>query len=274
LKFEERGHGCSVMTHENVKGLPNEMAPYCDPGRAVEDLVKMYKDAAAELNDGFVRLEFCVECGRPSCGHKHFDLDLSEMLDTRKVPDPRNPGELMYDYGHCPGGGRVEMIARMLAVRDVYRRKDVKDVKEERRLAAWAADAAPTNEGLMQRATEIWEAARPGIEWADRKKELSAKLRADLGAQDKSDEEIAAGVEEAVKKYVAENPKPADSKFNVDVPKSKAYTDPFYADAVNNARESVWAQAKAGGKSHKRRLDKILKRLRKTRKLHKSSVTI
>jgi hypothetical protein len=267
LKFEERGHGCSVMTHENVKGLPNEMAPYCDPGRAVEDLVKMYKDAAAELNDGFVRLEFCVECGRPSSGHKHFNLDSTEMLDARKVPDPRNPGELMYDYGHCPGGGRVEMIARMLAVRDVYRRKDIKDVKEERRLAAWAADAAPINEGLMKRATAIWDAARPGIEWADRRKQLSARVRADLGAQDKSDEEIAAGVEEAVKKYVAENPKPADAKFNVDVPKSKAYTDPFYADAVNNASDSVWAKAGKGGKSYKRRITKnIVKRLRKTRK--------
>jgi len=272
LKFEERGHGCSVMTHENVKGLPNEMAPYCDPGRAVEDLVKMYKDTAAELNDGFVRLEFCVECGRPSSGHKHFNLDLTEMLDTRKVPDPRNPGQLMYDYGHCPGGGRVEMIARMLAVRDVYRRKDVKDIKEERRLAAWAADAAPINERLMKRATAIWEAARPGIEWADRKKELTAKVKADLGAQGKSDEEITAGVEEAIKKYVAENPKPAEAKFNVDVPKSKAYTDPLYANAENNAKDSVWTQA--GGKSYKRRLDKILKRLRKTRKLHKSTVAI
>ena len=273
LKFEERGHGCSVMTHENVKGLPNEMAPYCDPGRAVEDLVKMYKDTAAELNDGFVRLEFCVECGRPSSGHKHFNLDLTEMLDTRKVPDPRNPGGLMYDYGHCPGGGRVEMIARMLAVRDVYRRKDVKDIKEERRLAAWAADAAPINEGLMKRATAIWEAARPGIEWADRKKELTAKVKAGLGAQDKSDEEIAAGVEEAIKKYVAENPKPADAKFNVDVPKSKAYTDPFYADAENNTRNSVWTQGgQGGGKSYKRRITKnIVKRLRKTRKSNRKN---
>jgi len=270
LKFEERGHGCSVMTHENVKGLPNEMAPYCDPGRAVEDLVEMYKDTAAELNDGFVRLEFCVECGRPSSGHKHFNLDLTEMLDTRKVPDPRNPGQLMYDYGHCPGGGRVEMIARMLAVRDVYRRKDVKDIKEERRLAAWAADAAPINERLMKRATAIWEAARPGIEWADRKKELTAKVKADLGAQGKSDEEITAGVEEAIKKYVAENPKPADSKFNVDVPKSKAYTDPMYADAENNARDSVWSQLSQGGKSYKKRITKnIVKRLRKTRKASK-----
>jgi hypothetical protein len=159
------------------------------------------------------------------------------------------------------------MIARMLAVRDVYRHKDVKDIKEERRLAAWAADAAPINEGLMKRATAIWDAARPGIEWADRRKQLSARVRADLGAQDKSDEEIAAGVEEAVKKYVAENPKPADAKFNVDVPKSKAYTDPFYADAVNNASDSVWAKAGKGGKSYKRRITKnIVKRLRKTRK--------
>ena len=270
LKFEERGGGCSVMTHENVKGLPPDSAPYCEAGRAVEDLVKMYKDAAAELNDGFVRLEFCVECGRPSSGHKHFNLDSTEMLEPRKIPDPKNPAIEIVDYGNCPGGGRVEMIARMLAVRDVYRRKGVKDIKEERRLAAWAADSAPINEGLMKRATAIWNTARPGIEWADRKKDLATKLKIDLGAQGKSDEEIAAAVEEAVKKYVAENPKPAESKFNVDVPKSKAYTDPLYADAENNARDSVWSQASQGGKSYKKRITKnIVKRLRKTRKSSK-----
>jgi hypothetical protein len=274
LKFEERGHGCSVMTHENPKGLENNEAPYCPTGRAVPELITKYKEAAARLNEGYTRLEFCVTCGRPSNGHQHFDLTLTAMLDTPKIPDPRHPGEEKYDYGACPGGGRPEMLARMLAVRDIYRRRDLRDTTEERKQAALAADAAPKNPELMARAEALWAAAQPGLIWLEAQKAAgdaaaAAAATAGQNAVQQRDAGIAARTA-----YATANPKPADVSWDIAAPKTKAYNDPLYtaSNAVNNVDYTDWlngpapvpapapAAAPAGGGSIKKRLS--LKRRR------------
>lgn len=83
---------------------------------------------------------------------------------AQRRPDPGHPGRFIFDYATCPGGGRIELIARMLAVRDVYAHSDIKNPLEERRVAAIAADAAPLDPAYIARATAIF--AQPE---ADRK---------------------------------------------------------------------------------------------------------
>ena len=163
LKFDERGDGCSVMTHENPERLPHEEAPFCPDKKSVDSIRQKYLDAAVRLSDGYYHLEFCVECGRPCSGHQHFNLDLSGMVQVNLLQGEN--GRLTADYGTCTGGGRVEMIARMLAVRDIYNRKDIHDSVEERRIAAEAADAAPLNPELMARAQAIWDKAPADRKW-------------------------------------------------------------------------------------------------------------
>lgn len=165
LKFDERGEGCSVMTHENPEGLPHELAPFCPNKKSVDSIRQKYLNAAINLTGEYYHLEFCVECGRPCSGHQHFKLDLSAMEDLRLIPSVSNPARLVPDYGVCTGGGRVEMIARMLAVRDIYNRTDINNSVEERRLAAEAADAAPLNPELMARAKAIWDKAPADRKW-------------------------------------------------------------------------------------------------------------
>jgi len=248
LKFEERGYGCAYMTHENPKGLGHSKAPFCAEGRAVLELVNKYKAGGRALADGYSHLEFCVECGRPCSGHKHFNFDMTAMVDNQQIPDPRHPGQMMYDYGNCPGGGRPELIARMMAVRDVYRRKDLKNVVEERRIAALAADAAPTNAALMARANALWLVARPSIEWNERKGAAAAAARAAAAAAanaagkpgSESEKDQTRAALEASAAFVAANPEPPLVKWNVDVPKTKKYNDPLYANDENDPDFAGW----------------------------------
>lgn len=248
LKFEERGYGCAYMTHENPKGLGHSKAPFCAEGRAVLEIVNKYKAAGRALADGYSHLEFCVECGRACSGHKHFALDMTTMVDNQQIPDPRHPGQMMYDYGKCPGGGRPELIARMMAVRDVYRRKDLRDVVEERRVAALAADAAPNNAALMARANALWLLAKPGIEWNERKGAAAAAAKATAKAaaeaarknDAESEKDQTKAALAAAAAFVAANPEPPLIKWNIAVPKTKAYADPIYADNVNDPEFNGW----------------------------------
>jgi len=236
LKFEERGHGCSVMTHENPEGKGPSAAPYCPTGRAIPEMIQKYTTAARALTDGYARLEFCVECGRPSSGHQHFNFDLTELIAPLKKPDPHHPGQMTDDYGACPGGGRPEMIARMMAVRDVYRRRNIRNVVEERRAAAAAAEAAPLNPALMARANALWDAAQPGLQWYQREKE--AMDAAEVAGQTKT--EIREARAAARRAFAAANPRPADIKWDIPAPKTKKYNDPLYSDSVNDAEYARW----------------------------------
>lgn len=239
LSFDERGAGCSVMTHVNLKG-PDAEPPYCQTDKQVAEIVAKYKAAGAAFDEGYTRLEWCVDCGCPGSGHKHFSLDLTRMIEHAKIPDPKHPGEMKYDYGTCPGGGRPELIARMLAVRDVYRRRNIRDPKEERKQAALAADKAPLNAGLMARARALWDAAQPGLTWRNNRQDaITAAVKA---AHGKTDKELRVVKEDASKAFIAANPMPPDVDFDVPVPKSKKYNDPLYErDAVaDNADYARW----------------------------------
>lgn len=268
VSFEERGDGCSVMTHINPKGLEPMKAPYCPADKQVNTIFQKYKDAGERLDgDGYVRLEWCVECGRPSSRHQHFNLDATEMIDHRKIPDPKNPGYTIYDYGSCPGGGRPEMIARMMAVGDVYRRRDIRDPKEERRLAAEAADKAPLDPALMAKAQELWDSAQPHLEWLIRRE--SAVKEATKDADDTAPiEKIREAEKTAKAAFDAANPRPPSVDFSF--PRSKMYNDPLYEreDATNDPDYKQWLTgAPAGGRlSFKRRRGKTPKKARRTRK--------
>jgi hypothetical protein len=173
---------------------------------------------------------------------------MTAMIDNNNVPDPRHPGQMMVDYGNCPGGGRPELIARMMAVRDVYRRRDLKDVVEERKIAAIAADAAPRNAALMARANALWLVAKPGIEWNERKgaaaaaAKAAAKAAAEAEGKSDKDSEIdqTRAALAASAAFVAANPEPPLVKWNIDVPKTKAYADPLHSDNVNDPDFNGW----------------------------------
>jgi len=270
VSFEERGEGCSVMTHVNSKGL----SPYCAADKQVNALVQKYTEAAKRLDDGYVRLEWCVECGRPSSRHQHFNFDATEMIDHQKIPDPKNPQLTIYDYGSCPGGGRPEMIARMLAVGDVYRRRDIRDPKEERRLAAEAADKAPLDPALMARARELWASAQPYLDWLTRRElAVNAATAAIAATADKEQKRAAEKTAKAA--FDAANPRPPSVDFSF--PRSKMYIDPLYEGETNDPDYNQWlnsgpgpapAPAPAGGRhSFKRRRGKTPKKVRNTRKL-------
>jgi hypothetical protein len=71
------------------------------------------------------------------------------------------------DYGSCSGGGRAEMFARVLAIREVLRTYTGTDKKTLRRLCAVAAVKAPLDAALMARATAIAAAAPADRAWGN-----------------------------------------------------------------------------------------------------------
>lgn len=157
LQFAERDGGCAYIGHENPTGLTADHYPYCQKDFVVQEIVDKYKAAAEELDPGVPpHMEWCVECGRPSVGHEHFNTsDPTGKEDPPKKPDPHHPERMIYDYGKCAGGGRAELFARILAIRAVYRDAGITDPKTERLTAALAADEAPNDADLMARGQAI-----------------------------------------------------------------------------------------------------------------------
>lgn len=156
LKHEERAKGCAYMQHA-YDVYDAKKAPYCSPAEQVKSLWQKYKDYQEALPrseiGAAVPLEFCAICGRPCHGHAHFDL----ANPGRIIKAPVQGGQIQ--YGFCLGGGRAEMIARMLAVRQViHAHKDdaEPDYAAIRSEAAYAADAAPLDAALMARAQAIF----------------------------------------------------------------------------------------------------------------------
>ena len=169
LVSEERTEGCVYMTHPNDKQNPLENAPYCADNLLLQEIRDKYNSPAtrARIDQilGFTgwKLTFCVECGRPCADHNHFDLNNPPGI----VPNPGAAPGAHYreNYGVCTGGGKPELYARILAIREVYRSAgNTTTPHAERTLAAIAADNAPTNEALMARAQAIF--ARPAAERA------------------------------------------------------------------------------------------------------------
>ena len=163
LQYEQRENGCAYMGHDNPKHLDSTKHPYCQKNFVVEELRDKYLRLGRRL-DPYApdHLEFCVECGRPCWHHQHFKLDGSGFEPNRLVGEE---GRRHIDYGTCTGGGRAELFARILAIRDVYANKNIKKPKEERRAAAMLADESPKNAAIMERAKKIFSEESSKRKW-------------------------------------------------------------------------------------------------------------
>lgn len=199
-----RGSGCSYMTHENPKRLDASHTPFCQPEFVVRELLDKYKQAAARIQPDLPaearHIEVCVECGRPCLGHQHFAIDaagtITGLVPARLIPDPANPSRMIYDYATCAGGGRPELFARMLAVRDIYTNMGLKNPKEERAVAALHADTAAFDPAYVARGKAI--ADMPPAERAFNTKVPRIKKYNDPAYEDVSEEEAPAVTNEAM----------------------------------------------------------------------------
>jgi len=157
LQYEQREGGCAYITHANSKHLAASEAPFCRDDFLVQAIKDRYITLGQQIDpDGFVHLEFCVECGRPCWNHQHFNLDDAApgLVAHRMVADA--DGHQHIDYGTCSGGGRAELYARILAVRDVFAKAGpVRSAAAEREEAAAAADAAAKDPAMLARGAAI-----------------------------------------------------------------------------------------------------------------------
>ena len=133
LVSDERTHGCSYMSH------------ICKEYNQVKELADKYRKAVTA--DG--KLEWCVVCGRPSTGHQHLTNDDPPV----RIPHTGGQANL---FTKCDGGGRPEMFARLLAIRQVLKENEGDEDKFEiRRRCALAADSAYKNTELMARGEQL-----------------------------------------------------------------------------------------------------------------------
>ena len=199
-----RSSGGIYMTHENPKKLRDSKAPYCKKELVVKSLLEKYRKMAPIIDASYarglpIRLEFCVECGRACLKHQHIDITsaIPRLVPPKMKPDPSNPRQMIHDYATCAGGGRVELVARMLAVRDVYKYSLIKDPVKEREKAAFAADKAPNMKYYMDRATSIIN--KPPAERTFNTKVPNVKKYNNIGYEDIKEENAKAAYEEAIK---------------------------------------------------------------------------
>ena len=147
LSYISRDAGCTYVVHPNPDALPGALAPYCKPQNIIKDIRDKYVAAA-----GGGRLEVCAECGRACVGHQHFDLNDPPGLEPHHLTATGNP-----DYARCDGGGRLEQIARIVAVRHAVKGAGDMDAKDLRVVAGLAAESAGTasDPDIMLQATRI-----------------------------------------------------------------------------------------------------------------------
>ena len=152
------------MTHRRIQGESIDKAPYCSKKFAIQELVDWYHDTAHDLvkNDYggheppplSYALRFCIECGAPSASHEHIGgtLEDPELLPHQAA-------------GICTGGGRRELVARILAVRDVFESKQYTDPMEERKAAAITAIRKCRDPLLLDRADAILAQEKNSRKW-------------------------------------------------------------------------------------------------------------
>ena len=158
LQQEYRRGGCAYIVHDSMGVSDTNKSPWCQKHLVVKELYDKYYSAWKRLHPTGYLLEFCVTCGRPSCGHKHFDLnDPPNIIEyQRSATDDPMEGA----YTKCMGGGRPEMIARLLAIKKVIKEQEFGTDIEQRKACALAADLAPRNEELMAKARLIFNRER------------------------------------------------------------------------------------------------------------------
>lgn len=155
LVSDERTHGCAYITHKHPTGM------------LVDEVFNKYNAIREQLMPSG-KLEWCVECGRPSLAHQHFTLDDVPTLIQFKIGENGIP-----IFDKCMGGGRAEMFARLLAInRELEKyseeektmkkmnnfndyRAEEQRMKEIRRACAVAADRVPLDAELMEKGREI-----------------------------------------------------------------------------------------------------------------------
>ena len=160
LESVTRGAGCIYMTHPNPQGLPDSESPFCNPALVNKRMLDFYRKKGREIDPNYIpnvqdHLEFCIECGRPSYNHKHFSFE--------------NFYELLNQGGAavCNGGGRVEMFARVLAIRKSF--KDAPTDNLDYRIdASEAASDAPIDRELMAEAARKYASITQIAEGRDR----------------------------------------------------------------------------------------------------------
>ena len=164
LQFDSRDTGCTYMTHDNSKSLPDNKAPFCNERLQIRELVDRYR--AVSDRGQAAHLEFCAECGRPTVDHEH----VTTKPPYTKIPIPIRrdaQGRATADYVTCTGGGRAELFARVLAIRRVYREGASLDPIAERRFAALAADDAPNDPELMAQGQAIFAQEVAARHWTN-----------------------------------------------------------------------------------------------------------
>lgn len=161
LTIHSRDKGCIYVTHPVLDNYYPKK-PYCPKQLMVKEILQKYENAALQAfprgADARNYLQFCTICGRPSVNHHHFTISENPSLAPQVLRPVRNgndPNERIEDYGACPGGGRAEMIARLLAIRKVIKEYQGNDKEELRTLAAIAADFAGLDQELLAKAREI-----------------------------------------------------------------------------------------------------------------------
>lgn len=156
LSYIGREDGCIYVQHDDSIGGITQ-APKCLGKNLVTELFERYKKEGNTISQRDTHgvlgahepLEVCIECGRPCLGHYHFDLQ--PRMDIL-VPRAASGG---MEYGKCPGGGRRELIARVLAVRKTQRENPGMDPAELHRRCALAADVAWNNQDLLAKADSL-----------------------------------------------------------------------------------------------------------------------
>ena len=154
LQPMERGTGCNYMGHAKPSpDTPENLHPWCNPKFFVkllwDNYIKIGRFASEKYLDTppspeLDHLETCIECGGPCFRHHHFNYTRpGAILFTNNDPN----------YTQCPGGGRIELISRILAVRKVYQSGKYTKPMEERIAAATYANtiAIQVNYVLKQR---------------------------------------------------------------------------------------------------------------------------
>ena len=154
LESVTREAGCIYMTHPNPRGRPDSESPYCNPALAHKGMLDHYRKQGRRADPTYIpnvkdHLEFCIECGRPSYNHKHFTYDDPEELIEGRADK-------------CKGDGRVELYARVLAIRESFKKNG------DRKKAAEAAQEAPTDVDEMNIAKEAYAVAISHAEGEDR----------------------------------------------------------------------------------------------------------
>ncbi len=158
------------MTHtRNADSMRH--SPFCHKDLVNMDLFRRYQKRAQDIISEemgheapleMVHVEFCIECGRPCAAHQHFDMaDPPELVPKPRAPLPAG----MTAYGICTGGGRRELVGRILTVRDTFDAKEATDPLQERILASQKADRSPLDEALLTRADAILAVEGDARKW-------------------------------------------------------------------------------------------------------------